>query len=439
MASDTPKAVGFTARAVQNEEGEKRAILAAAAHRRPRETTAGAPRRCLHLTHPACRPPSPAPRRPAEEVAWGELCGRGFSHRGGDPKRFYRKLQADPQSPRAGVRVTVAPSGELVGSVRVPERDIDVDGAVVRVAGIAEVCSDPAYRGQGIAGVALPDAMAYCESTACAASLLHAAPAVAGLYAKYGYAPLVVRYSRLRLPAPAAAAAAAASTGDSVVSDAPAPAFSAEWLPPGAVVRAVDLGSADEVAALGALHAGTCARLGVTGFTHRSAAYWQRWLPCVAGGSFWALELPGVSGSSAASPVAAYASVVNKGGLKVWDFGAVDGLEPSVALGFLLTLATRQAAVEVAAGKAAADAPDVTTLLVPTRLARALVPMAAAGAAAASAPAVDHDNPADDDVGWMVRPLGGGPGGAEGGKAVVAALQAASSDGQLLVWVADAF
>jgi GNAT superfamily N-acetyltransferase len=405
-------------------------------------------------TLPAARR-SPLPARPpAEEVAWGELCGRGFSHRGGDPKRFYRKLQADPQSPRAGVRVTVAPSGEFVGSVRVPERDVDVDGAVVRVAGIAEVCSDPAYRGQGIAGVALPDAMAYCEGTACAASLLHAAPAVAGLYAKYGYAPLTVRYSRLRLPATAAAAdGSISSSSGSSVSDAPAPpplAFATEWLPPGAVVRAADLGSADEVATLSSLHAATCARLGVTGFTHRSQAYWQRWLPCVAGGSFWALELPGAAAGAAgggSSPVVAYASVVYKGGLKVWDFGAADGLEPSVALGFLLTLATRQAAVEVAAGKAAADAPEVTTLLVPTRLARALVPVAALAAAApdggaaatGAAPSVDHDSPADDDVGWMVRPLGGGPGGPEGGKVVVAALQAASADGRLLVWVADSF
>lgn len=372
---------------------------------------------------PRGSPPAPAPSHPhpltppptqprAEERLWGELCARGFSHRPGDPTRFYRKLRADPQCPREGVRVVVAPSGAFVGSVRVLRRDIDVDGAPAPAAGIAEVCTDPEYRGQGVAGVALPDAMAYVDGHSGGAfSLLHAAAAVAPLYARYGYAPMRVPYSRLPLGAAAGGGAA---------------------LPAGAAVRAADLADAGEVAALDALRASLNAHLGATGFTHRSPAYWQRWLATAAGPGYRVLTLPpaaGAAGEGAAPRVAAYACVMHKDGIKLWDCGYDPAALPAAeALAFVAAVAAGVVAAGTAAGRLAADAPEAASLLLPTRLAGALCP-----------PGSAPEDPAAVDAGWMARPIPAQAAGDSASAGLVAALAKASDAGRYLVWAADAF
>jgi predicted GNAT family N-acyltransferase len=103
-------------------------------------------------------------------------------------------------------------SGRLYGSVRVFDRRmlLAADGGpqptgsfdAVPFAGIGEVCTDPDARGKGVASVMMPDAVAHCEErTGAVFSALHAAPAVSGLYARYGYkGDLSVPYGTLRSP-----------------------------------------------------------------------------------------------------------------------------------------------------------------------------------------------------------------------------------------------
>ena len=324
--------------------------------------------------------------------------------------------------------MTIAQSGEFVGSVRVPERDIDVDGVAAKAAGIAEVCSDPAYRGQGIASVALPDAMAYCDNASgCAFSMLHAAPAVSGLYAKYGYVGLTVPYSRIAMPTATAA-------GDSASKSSRNNSFSA--LPSRAIVRPADLTNEEEVQTLDSLHRSTNQWLGVTGFTHRSLPYWQRWIPVVAGAGYHVLELPSSGAEDGAtSSIVAYVCVLNKGGLRVFDYGARLGVPVEVSASFILRVASNTVAAEVAEGKTAADAPEVASLLIPTRLAEAVLPPGATPSSSCSAAADESVA----DRGWMIRPLGGGPEGREGGQREFDALMKASAEGRFLVWVADSF
>ena len=332
------------------------------------------------------------PPSPTEEALWGAAVARGFSHRPGDPQRFLRKLRADAQSPRTGVRVVVDnATGTFVGALRVLERSIDVDGRSVRIAGLAEVCSDPAWRGRGVASVSMADARDTCAASGAALSLLHAAPAVASMYERLGYRPLVVPYALL-------------------------PPGAAE-LPAGAQLQRVELSDPLAAARLSALHTAACAALaGCMGFTLRSSEYWTRWLPAgAAGGAFCALQLPG---APAGAPAAFAVAVLKDGVMRLWDYGAVEGLPPALACAFLRAVAARAAADGPPAAGAAA-APAEQALLLPTPLARLLCsePLQEVGA----------------DEGWMIRPLN------EEGEGLAQSLTKASAEGRFLVWAADAF
>lgn len=288
------------------------------------------------------------------------------------------------------------------------QRDIDVDGRVVSTAGIAEVCTDPEYRGQGVAGVAMPDSMAYVDNeSGCDFSLLHAASAVAPLYARYGYVPLHVSYSRVAINA-----------AEDVTP------LHAALLPEGAVIRSASLDDSAETTALDALHAALHARMGCTGFTHRSTPYWQRWLPVVAGSGYRVLEVPDATAGTG-KRIVAYVCVIRKDEIKVWDCGFDEAALPaSAAFAFVLSVAASVVAREVSTGKLAQDAAEAGSLLLPSRLADILC-----------SPGIATADPESSDAGWMARPIAG----ATVSAAIVDALVAASAQGRYVVWVADSF
>lgn len=235
-----------------------------------------------------------------EVVAWGALCARGFSHRPGAASRFYDKYCADPTASRLATRVVAASDGQLVGSVRVFDRTWEVGGAAVSVAGLGEVCTDPDFRGRGISRIMLVDAVQYCEwCTPAGVSALHAAAAVAPLYAQYGYRSAPIPYAALTR-------SAACSDDDGVYRLRGVADVAAEWRQ------------------LAALHTAAVARLGVVGTTVRDAAYWTRWMPHVLADQAVVLERC-VDAAGAAWQAVAYAAIVKKAdGFKLIDFGMAD-------------------------------------------------------------------------------------------------------------------
>lgn len=143
-----------------------------------------------------------------ELEAWGALVGRGFSHRPGDPTRFIRKYRTDPTACFEWTRVVEDTAAHrLVGSVRILDREMATGNPAapfIRFAGVAEVCSDPDYRGRGVASIMMPDAVSFMvRSSGVPLSVLHAADAVRPLYERYGYKGIAYEYGSAVIPAEA--------------------------------------------------------------------------------------------------------------------------------------------------------------------------------------------------------------------------------------------
>jgi len=75
-------------------------------------------------------------------------------------------------------------AGQILGHMAVMYRAVRLDGALVTVAGLADVATDPAHRGRGIAAGLLSRAVAEVRTTPAAYFLLFG---TAGLYAAQGF------------------------------------------------------------------------------------------------------------------------------------------------------------------------------------------------------------------------------------------------------------
>src|SRR4051812_37611086 len=82
----------------------------------------------------------------------------------------------------------VEQAGRLVAHLRVYDRRVRAGGVVLRIAGVGNVITAPAYRGQGLAGRLLDAMLAAAHTEGYAYSLLWTH--LPSLYARHGWAPL---------------------------------------------------------------------------------------------------------------------------------------------------------------------------------------------------------------------------------------------------------
>lgn len=393
-------------------------------------------------------------RDSSEVPAWGALCGAGFSHRPGDPDRFRKKFVSDPTASLRLTRVARDKSdGRLAGTVRIFTRSWvyageGADGTPEKAAvnlGLGEVCTHPDFRGRGIAPLMLADVMAVCEAEEGAVfSSLHAATAVAPLYARFGYAPLRIGYGKLAFSEAALSSAASGESTAAASADSPlhpmSLAASAAFLGRDAAARA----------RLQALHAALNRRLGVAGYTQRDEEYWSRWMPNVCAGRLLLMTAAGSAASAAdaagldPSAVVAYACILRKGDhYRLADAGADESVASSPAAMRCLLEAAAAASLraDVAEGKLPAaelrtDAAVCKGTAAPSVLLR-LCEGGGEGEGEAEGDAgsrLEVEAPEFEDFGWMLRTLP-----REGSEAVVVALKDAAAADRFLVWMADAF
>lgn len=112
---------------------------------------------------------------------WFDLCGKLF---GIGEKYFRMHYFNDPWSKRDGIFIC-EDQGCLVGSVRVFFRKVYINGQVVPMGGIGEVCTDKEYRGKGIASRLLKMAIAFMEADGLEVSVLGSG--ADGLYESFGW------------------------------------------------------------------------------------------------------------------------------------------------------------------------------------------------------------------------------------------------------------
>jgi hypothetical protein len=431
--------------------------------------------------------------------SWASFCAlRGFAHRAGAADRFYTKYVADPtaridwtfigvtasnllSAPLPSARLA-GDEGVVVGSVRLFDRTIDVDGAPAGCIGWGEVCSDPELRGRGVAGAVLSRAVSTMDSAGppFTVSLLHAAVAVMPLYAKLGFRPLLTEYGTLALGGGAGRAILSSSSSSSIVS-VRQPVLS------GGSPTTGDDGN-DDLEGLRACHAHTMRSLGVTGWPHRDGQYWRRWIPHAARGQLWVAERPAAGAGGAASAcssaegqgtgsgsggerkkaagggIIAYAAAHWRDDkLKLVDVGVHESAtqeELHSLLGEAYRLGwgpERKVARAAAAAHAAASSSSTSTAtasggagagaaaeedegvaaLVPVRILRWMQEKRGEGSGATETElGAISLTVAEQDPGWMVRPL---KAAGEEGEAAARSLEKAAQDGRFLILGLDGF
>ncbi|HBE14158.1 MAG TPA: hypothetical protein DCY74_08310 [Clostridiales bacterium] len=113
--------------------------------------------------------------------AWVALCARGFQM---PPDEFYEHFVYDPDAVIEGI--LVARDGKkLVSSVRVFHRTLYLEGHPIPAGAIGEVCTLPAYRGKGLSGILLQNAIRYMEK--CRMPLSTLITDIPAYYQKFGW------------------------------------------------------------------------------------------------------------------------------------------------------------------------------------------------------------------------------------------------------------
>ncbi len=175
---------------------------------------------------------------------WTELCATGFEKE--SASYFHRHFVNDPDADVNGIFVAVD-GDSFVSSVRVFTRRIHLLGEEVRAAFLGEVCTVPAYRGQGHSSRLIQLAIEYMASHDLPLCLLFTG--VNHHYAHQGWFTLMRRHVRLDLAAEPA-------------------------LPAGVTLRPVTAADHPALRALYRQHMALPATL------VRSDAYWDKWVTC---------------------------------------------------------------------------------------------------------------------------------------------------------------
>lgn len=121
------------------------------------------------------------PCRPTELPQLQELANRVFRPEGGDMAREYPLLL----SPENAEHLRVARvDGRIVAHAGLCLREVSLMGARVRVVSVGAVCTDPAYRGHGLASLLMEDASAHARKCGVGLMLISGGR---GLYRRLGY------------------------------------------------------------------------------------------------------------------------------------------------------------------------------------------------------------------------------------------------------------
>lgn len=133
--------------------------------------------------------------RPEELDAWAAHCGTVFSEQGHgvDKSYFLRHFNDDPWRDCNGIFVAVD-DGKIVSTVRVFRRRVWLLGSAVTMGGIGEVSTNPAYRGQGLAGMLLTKSVEWMRQEGLAVSVLYTG--LHDFYRRYGWECLPVKLIR---------------------------------------------------------------------------------------------------------------------------------------------------------------------------------------------------------------------------------------------------
>ena len=294
-----------------------------------------------------------------EVIEWGKFCAtRGFAHRPGAIERFYRKYQNDPTrrldwviigyhdtNSSASTSSTTSTSSSsastsipttdnsitehsertlpIIGSVRLFDRVMYTDSSSsidpssksssnskIHMIGWGEVCTEPLYRGQGIANKVLSYAVNIMEQyhqqyPNYKVSLLHAAIPVMPLYEKFGYKSILLHHGSIKLlsklinpiPLPIPLPNNPDSNNNLSIPLLFTPNVSDRKF----VVRLAEIPSVantnsttkDDVPELLRIHQETIHTLSsfwTSGIIERNEEYWRTWITFAARGHLWVLE-----------------------------------------------------------------------------------------------------------------------------------------------------
>ena len=332
---------------------------------------------------------------PADLKRWADFCAECFAYKPNPPSAEYfeRHFRNDPDGDIAMTRIVehVGEGGgwEISSSMRVFRRRLSTgggDGETISAGGIGEVCTSTSHRRRSLSRTLMADAIDIMRRRGMELSLLHASPALRGVYERGG------NYSAVTSPWSVVG----------VRSDGPSNSFEdGDDDESGWTIRCARF--PEDAPALAALHR----RYSESRFVcvARTERYWSEYLSKELGETLQVLMAPGDD------EIVAWKSLRDRGGhFQLRDFG-VDTERCST--GRALRLLLRKEREEIGA----------FDLHLPTPVLEELDPEA------------DHfidwerGGIADDDGGWMYRPIG------EGGFDMVAHLKKAKH----LIWPADSF
>lgn len=181
--------------------------------------------------------------RPQEVEKWTNLCAAGFEDV--PASYFLRHFQNDPDADASGIFVAVD-GDTFSSSVRVFTRRIHLCGEELRVAFLGEVCTLPAYRGQGHNSHLIRLATEYMDAHGLPLCVLFTG--VNHHYAHQGWFTLMRRYVHVELPSAA--------------------------LPEGVTMRPVEAGDHPAMRAL------YQSEMSLPCTLVRSDEYWNKWVVC---------------------------------------------------------------------------------------------------------------------------------------------------------------
>lgn len=123
---------------------------------------------------------------PNELDYWCDFVSRGYQ---APRSQSEGRWASEPDRSLDSIRVAVV-DGQIRSTLRIVARHIYLAGHAIPIGGVGSVCTDPAYRGQGLASALLADAVRYMAASGMALSVLFAERQE--LFREHGWKPVPV-------------------------------------------------------------------------------------------------------------------------------------------------------------------------------------------------------------------------------------------------------